>query len=162
MGRALVMHAKHYRSSGNYYSLVRLGRNLDFSHSTIPTVGRYEKYGVFGTRFLPQINQTGNCSITEYLLVIFPCLILFVLIIFLFTIKRPPLFQLLSSIFATRLEVGSHPAVMICCKLFSSYEVWDRCSSRGKVHRSKCYFSPFGKMLLSMHTEKPRRVVLLL
>jgi hypothetical protein len=24
------------------------GRNLDFSRSTIPTVGRYEKYGVFG------------------------------------------------------------------------------------------------------------------
>jgi len=59
-------------------------RYLDLSRSTVPTVGRYEKYGVFRKhpktpyfsqrrtvgiverekfRYLPQINCTGNCSI---------------------------------------------------------------------------------------------------
>jgi len=32
------------------------GRNLDFSHSTIPTVGRYKKYSVFGKIDLREIS----------------------------------------------------------------------------------------------------------
>ena len=55
------------------------GNNLDFSHSTIPTVSRYEKVGVFRkhvllvgstvgivewekSRLFPRIDCTGDCS----------------------------------------------------------------------------------------------------
>jgi hypothetical protein len=42
-------------------SSIDLREKSRFSLSTIPTVSRDEKYGVF--RKHPQINQTGNCSI---------------------------------------------------------------------------------------------------
>lgn len=84
-----------------------------------------------------QIGMHTWHDIPEYLLVLFPCLILFALLFFLFTIKKPSFFQLLSNIFAQdwRLDpIQLWWSAANCSPLMRS----GTGCLRGKVHRSMC------------------------